>query len=140
MEAVGVLCDAHSLCGSRHYIVLRLCHVLLDGGLGIFGLSVLLLCSVQHYRLRGHGERPARCIQQPDSIQPGQFFLHPHGCLLYLLALQRHIHRHQAGSQLASKKARDTVPPLPRKEPASGKECHNAWPLPHQSPEHLHRH
>lgn len=140
LEAVCVLRDAHPLRGSHHYILLRLCHVLLDGGLVLFGLSVLLLCSIQHYRIWGHGERPACCVRQPDSLQPGQLYLHPHGGLLHLLTLQCHINRHQAGSQLAPEEAWDTVPTLPGKEPASRTERYNARPLPNQSPEHLHRH
>ncbi|KAB0404380.1 hypothetical protein E2I00_011310, partial [Balaenoptera physalus] len=46
-------------------------------GLGLRGLALLLLRHLQHHRLRGSGEQPARRLPEPGALPPGQLPLHP---------------------------------------------------------------
>ncbi|VFV23882.1 potassium channel subfamily k [Lynx pardinus] len=105
LEALGVPRAADPGPVRRAAVVLRLGHVHQRGGLGLRGLALLLLRHLQHHRLRGLGEQPARRLPEPGALPPGQLPLHPARRVLHLLALQRHLHPHQAGAQLDAAQA-----------------------------------
>ncbi|CAL8300008.1 unnamed protein product, partial [Merluccius merluccius] len=111
LEALGVPRHADPRPVGHHHLLLRLGHVHAGGRLGIPGLPLLLLCHLQHHRLRGLCQQPGSGLRVPERVPAGKLPVHADGRVLHLLALQRHLHRHQAGAQLDA--GEDGLPVLP---------------------------
>ncbi len=100
LETLGVSCDAHSGFIVHRDLLLRVGHVHSDRRLDVSGLAVFLLRHVQHHWFWRFGEQPKRCVRLPRTLPVGQLLLYLDWSMLHLLALQRHLNRHQAGPQL----------------------------------------